>query len=85
MDLVKTCSAFLEDYRTRGEVFRVLQFSSALVGGVAELCGAAACGNKLLTVSYCISGTRVTLRLLDDLPALMHTTNTLYRGEVGTL
>ncbi len=77
MDTAGEISRFLDNYWFRSEVFRVFQFSSALLGGVAEVCGSASCSKKFLTVSYCLSGTRVTLRLLDDLPAVLNTLQSL--------
>ena len=65
-------SAFLENYWSRNQVLRTLQFASALCAGLLEgrRSNAAA---KFSTVSTSIASTRVILRLLDDLPVLVHT------------
>ena len=65
-----TLASFLDNYWARSQVFRTVQFSSAMLSGfIAKPCPE--CGQKLMTVSNAISNMRVMLRLLDDLPVLV--------------
>ena len=66
-------SAFLENYWSRNQVLRTLQFASALCAGLLEGRRRANAAAKFSTVSTSIANARVLLRLLDDLPVLVHT------------
>lgn len=82
MEFVKSVSSFLDDYSARSLVFRTMQFSSALLAGLVEQRGHAVSSEKLMVFSRALSNTRVVLRLLDDVPALMHTVLTCNRAKV---
>ncbi|CAH0552713.1 unnamed protein product [Brassicogethes aeneus] len=59
----------LETYRGRDKVLRTLCYTTKLVGGIHKNKSFA---KKLLQFSSQMSGTRATLRLLDDLPMLQY-------------
>lgn len=64
-------ATLLDNYWARSKVFRVVQFSSALLSGLSEK-RRPALAEKLLKVSAAVSNMRVMLRLLDDIPAVSH-------------
>lgn len=64
-------STFLENYWTRSQVFRTLQFASTLCAGLLERRHPSAAA-KLVTISSSIANMRVMLRLMDDVPVLAH-------------
>ncbi|EEZ97396.1 peroxisomal membrane protein 11C [Tribolium castaneum] len=59
----------LETYKGRDKVLRTLCYTTKLIGG---LHGNKALADKFLLFSKHMSGTRATLRLLDDLPMLKY-------------
>ena len=74
-------AAFLENYWGRNQVFRTGQFGLAMISGLLrEKFPAAA--NNLLTASNAISTMRTTLRLLDDIPALVYIVKNLQAQQV---
>ena len=82
MEVVKGVSSFLDDYWARNQVFRTMQFSSAMLSGLVEQRGHTVTSKKLMEFSMSVSNMRVMLRLLDDIPALMHTILTYSRAKV---
>ena len=74
----------LENYWGRNQVFRTCQFGFAMTSGLLQE-RFPALANKLLTVSDAIATMRATLRLLDDLPALVYTVKNLQAKQVRTV
>lgn len=68
---IQEVSGFLENYWSRNQVFRTLQFGSTLVSGLLESVHPNA-ASSVLRVADSISNMRVMLRLLDDIPVLAH-------------
>lgn len=80
-DILRGTSTFLENYWARSQVFRTGQFAMVMISGILqEKCPATA--SKLLTVATTISDMRTTLRVLDDIPALLHSINNLQSQKV---
>ena len=74
-------AAFLENYWGRNQVFRSGQFGLAMISGLLQE-KFPAVADKLLTVSNAISTMRTTLRLLDDIPALVYAIKNLQTKQV---
>ena len=74
-------AAFLENYWGRNQVFRTGQFGLAMISGLLQE-RFPAVANKLLTASNAISTMRTTLRLLDDVPALVYIIKHLQTKQV---
>ena len=72
MESIKRTAVFLEKNRARDKVFRTLQYSARLCVGALQSSPHAASASplvtKLIAFSKAMSDTRITLRLLDDLP-----------------
>ena len=77
-------ATFLENYWCRNQVFRTGQFGLAVISGLLKE-RLPAVADKLLTASNAISTMRTTLRLLDDLPALVYTIKNLQYKQVYTI
>lgn len=74
-------STFLENYWTRSQVFRTLQFASTLCAGLLERRHSSAAA-KFATISSSIANMRVMLRLMDDIPVLAHTLRSWHPQKV---
>ena len=74
-------AAFLENCWGRNQVFRTGQFGLAMISGLLQE-RFPAVANKLLTASNAISTMRTTLRLLDDVPALVYIIKHLQTKQV---
>ncbi len=84
MDAVKQLrpvSTLLDNYWLRSQVFRTVQFSSALLAGLLER-PRPLWSDKLMKLSGSISNMRVMLRLLDDIPNLSHVLSTWHTAQV---
>ena len=77
-------AAFLENYWCRNQVFRTSQFGLAVISGLLKE-RLPAVADKLLTASNAISTMRTTLRLMDDLPALVYAIKNLQSKQVYTI
>lgn len=84
MDQLRAASSLLDNYWARSQVFRAVQFSSAMFSGLLENKRPRLAG-KLLEISAAISNMRVMLRLLDDLPILAHILKNWTQSQVLTL
>lgn len=71
MEQLGLVSRLLGNYWARSQVFRTVQFSSAMLSGVLEARGPLL-SQKCLKVSSAISNMRIMLRLLDDIPILVY-------------
>jgi tRNA U34 5-methylaminomethyl-2-thiouridine-forming methyltransferase MnmC len=77
-------STFLDNYWSRDQVFRTLQYASTLCSGLLEPRTPRA-ASKFTTLASSISTMRTTLRLLDDIPNLVQTLNRLRQQKVSLL
>ena len=82
MEELRAVSALLENYWARDQVFRNVQFSSALFSGLLERKWPLL-AEKLLKISAAISNMRVMLRLLDDIPSLAYVLSTWNEVQVN--
>lgn len=71
MDRLQAFSSFLDNYWARSQVFRTVQFSSAMMSGLLER-PHPIWAEKLMKLSSALSNMRIMLRLLDDLPIFAH-------------
>ena len=74
-------SVFLDNHWNRDQVFRTLQYASTLCSGALEG-RLPSLSVKFAAVASSVSGVRITLRLLDDLPNLAHTLDSWRRPKV---
>lgn len=81
MEKLQAASTFLDNYWARSQVFRTVQFSSAMLSGLLEK-NRPELADKLLTVSAAISNMRVMLRMLDDLPTLANVLTSWKQSQV---
>ena len=68
---VQGVATFLDNHWARNQILKMAQYATAMVSGLLENTSSGAAG-KLLAVSSKISGVRVVLRLLDDIPTLAY-------------
>ena len=68
---IQQVSAFLDSHWARNQILRTAQFAAAMVSGLLESASPDA-ASKLIAVSSKISGVRVILRLMDDIPTLVY-------------
>ena len=73
---LNSTAAFLENYWGRNQVYRTAQFASILVAGLIKHKHEKSAEN-LIRVATAISDMRVLLRLMDDIPVLVHTLRSL--------
>lgn len=81
---IQLVSAFLDSHWARSQILRTAQFAAATVSGLLESASPDV-ASKLIAASSKISGARVILRLMDDIPILVYNLSSIKVRKVCPL